>query len=503
MVAVFLYVIAHHHKNRVVGFMFKRSGETISIYVNTVLKGVIRLQGELLKQPVAVATSSVDERWNCFKVIYVYPGWEGSAADSRVPREAIYKKNGLEVPQGYYYLVDAGYPNSGGFLVPFRGQRYHLKEWGQGRLEPRTAEELFNMKHCRARNVIERVFGLLKMRWAILRSPSWYPVNIHCRFIMACCLIHNLIRKEMPMDEFLEEDNYEDGTVNLVSPQESRMIEFVDSSDYWAVQRKELADQMKVMAPHRSWVEAKDNVLVDILTELTLDGKWKSDTGFKSGYLKVIEQKLTEKLPTCGLTTTNIDSRIKTLKKHAMAINEMMFSYKCKGTVWESIPHLDALVEIFAKDRANGKGAASLAEELEEIEKEGKQEKEEENDQQQSNQSESNSGKGRRKRVRSSSFDIVSGESSGDSNGLSLMANSFSKFVTGTLDHFEAVRVSLTQEADVNKRLFEELNKIDGLTEDEVIDAASIILDSSTKTKVFFGMGEEKRSNYVKNKILK
>ncbi|XP_026443888.1 protein ALP1-like [Papaver somniferum] len=178
------------------------------------------------------------------EVIYVYPGWEGSAADSRVLREAIYKKNGLEVPQGYYYLVDAGYPNSGGFLAPFRGQRYHLKEWGQGRLEPRTAEELFNMKHCRARNVIERVFGLLKMRWAILQSPSWYPVNIHCRFIMACCLIHNLIRREMPMDEFLPEENYEDGPVNLVSPQESRMIEFVDSSDYWDIQRKELADQM-------------------------------------------------------------------------------------------------------------------------------------------------------------------------------------------------------------------------------------------------------------------
>ncbi|RZC78988.1 hypothetical protein C5167_003214 [Papaver somniferum] len=362
MVAVFLYVIAHHHKNRVVGFMFKRSGETISRYVNTVLKGVIRLQGELLKQPVAVATSSVDERWNCFKnclgaldgthisihvatednpryrtrkssiatnvlcvcshnleVIYVYPGWEGSAADSCVLIEAIYKKNGLEVPQGYYYLVDAGYPNSGGFLAPFRGQRYHLKEWGQGRLEPRTAEELFNMKHCRARNVIERVFGLLKMRWAILRSPSWYPVNIYCRFIMACCLIHNLIRREMPIDEFLPEDNYQDGPVNLVSPQESRMIEFVDSSDYWAVHRKE-----KVMAPHQSWIEAEDNILVDILTELTLDGKWKSDTGFKSGYLKVIEQKLIEKLPTCGLTTTNIDSRIKTLKKHAMAINEMV-----------------------------------------------------------------------------------------------------------------------------------------------------------------------------------
>ncbi|KAI3861465.1 hypothetical protein MKW98_000417 [Papaver atlanticum] len=274
------------------------------------------------------------------------------------------------------------------------------------------------------------------------------------------------------------------------------------------------------MAPHRNWVQAEDDILVDILTELTLDGKWKSDTGFKSGYLKVIEQKLAEKLPTCGLTTTNIDSRIKTLKKHAMALNEMLatggsgfeFDYVNNKLVCEKSLFDDwAKSHTNAKGLANGKGAASLVEELEQIEKEDGQEKEEENqhnteqenDQQQSNQSESNSGKGRRKRVRSSSFDIVSGESSGDSNGLSLMANSFSKFVTGTLDHFEAVRESLTQEADVNKHLFEELNKIEGLTEDEVIDAASIILDSSTKTRVFFGMGEEKRANYVKNRILK
>ncbi|XP_026417590.1 protein ALP1-like [Papaver somniferum] len=289
---IYFYSYVLHHQSSVLRAndrfeLTMRSGDTISRHVNTVLKGVIRLQGELLKEPVAVSTSSVEQRWNCFKnclgalygthisvhvatadkpryrtrknaiatnvlgvcsqdleVIYVYPGWEGSAADSRVLREAFYKKNGLKVPHGYYYLVDAGYPNSGGFLAPFRGQRYHLKEWGRDRLEPRTAEELFNMKHCRVRNVIERVFGLLKMRWAIFRGPSWYPVNIHCRFIMACCLIHNLIRREMPMDEFLPEDEYEDGPINLVSPQESRIIEHVDSSNYWDVQRKELADQM-------------------------------------------------------------------------------------------------------------------------------------------------------------------------------------------------------------------------------------------------------------------
>ncbi|KAL0302687.1 UNVERIFIED_CONTAM: hypothetical protein Sangu_3084600 [Sesamum angustifolium] len=45
--------------------------------------------------------------------IYVLPGWEGSAADSRVLRDAISRRNGFVVPRGSYYLVDAGYTNEG------------------------------------------------------------------------------------------------------------------------------------------------------------------------------------------------------------------------------------------------------------------------------------------------------------------------------------------------------------------------------------------------------
>ena len=77
---------------------------------------------------------------------------------------------------GYYYLVDAGYTNGEGFLAPYRGTRYHLSEWREG-CAPINYEEYFNMKHASARNVIERCFGLLKMRWAILRSPSYYLIK--------------------------------------------------------------------------------------------------------------------------------------------------------------------------------------------------------------------------------------------------------------------------------------------------------------------------------------
>ncbi|CAN1777734.1 hypothetical protein LINPERHAP1_LOCUS14169, partial [Linum perenne] len=48
-----------------------------------------------------------------------------------------------------YYLCDAGYANCEGFLTPFRGQRYHLKEWGNN--QPQTAEEYYNMKHSSAK----------------------------------------------------------------------------------------------------------------------------------------------------------------------------------------------------------------------------------------------------------------------------------------------------------------------------------------------------------------
>ena len=100
---------------------------------------------------------------------------------------------------GQYYLVDAGYTNGPGFLAPYRGRRYHLADWRSG-IAPTNHEEFFNMKHAQARNVIERTFGVLKMRWAILRDPSFYPVRTQGRIIIACCLLHNLIMREKIID---------------------------------------------------------------------------------------------------------------------------------------------------------------------------------------------------------------------------------------------------------------------------------------------------------------
>ncbi len=41
-------------------------------------------------------------------------------------------------------------------LTPYRGVRYHLKEWGRANERPQNKEELFNLRHSSRRNVIER-----------------------------------------------------------------------------------------------------------------------------------------------------------------------------------------------------------------------------------------------------------------------------------------------------------------------------------------------------------
>lgn len=61
-VAIFLHILAHHVKNRVIKQRFKRSSETISRHFQNVLNAVIRLQGHLLKTPEPVLEDSTDEK---------------------------------------------------------------------------------------------------------------------------------------------------------------------------------------------------------------------------------------------------------------------------------------------------------------------------------------------------------------------------------------------------------------------------------------------------------
>lgn len=78
---------------------------------------------------------------------------------------------------------------------------------------------------------MERCFGLLILRWAILRSPSLYLEKTQTRLAMAMCLLHNRTRREMAVDPLEEE----------LDPQSIIQVDGGDqraeTSDQWTIWR--------------------------------------------------------------------------------------------------------------------------------------------------------------------------------------------------------------------------------------------------------------------------
>ena len=94
---------------------------------------------------------------------------------------------------GKFYLVDAGFPLRSCLLAPYRGVRYHLKEYS--RRGPKNAKELFNHRHASLRNTIERTFGVLKKRFPIIASGTepHYSFETMTEIVLACCILHNFL----------------------------------------------------------------------------------------------------------------------------------------------------------------------------------------------------------------------------------------------------------------------------------------------------------------------
>lgn len=60
---------------------------------------------------------------------YILSGMDGCTADASMYNDA--HLTDLKIPVGKYYLADAGFGICDSLLVPFRGVRYHLAEWGR------------------------------------------------------------------------------------------------------------------------------------------------------------------------------------------------------------------------------------------------------------------------------------------------------------------------------------------------------------------------------------
>ena len=70
-VAIFLNILVHDVKNRMIKNRFKRFQETISRHFRMVLRAVLRLHEVLFKRPEVIAENSTDDRWKWFKVYVI------------------------------------------------------------------------------------------------------------------------------------------------------------------------------------------------------------------------------------------------------------------------------------------------------------------------------------------------------------------------------------------------------------------------------------------------
>ena len=71
---------------------------------------------------------------------------------------------------------------------------------------PTTKEELFNLRHASARNVIEQIFGVLKRRFRILLIAPEYNLKVQARIPVALSALHNFIRIHDPEEGSVSED---------------------------------------------------------------------------------------------------------------------------------------------------------------------------------------------------------------------------------------------------------------------------------------------------------
>jgi hypothetical protein len=80
-------------------------------------------------------------------------------------------------------------------------------------MEPKTPKERFNRIHSSVYNVVERSFGVWKMKWHILYKTQIYPMCKKKKIVVVPMVLHNYIREhksgDMDFDHVERDEDYE------------------------------------------------------------------------------------------------------------------------------------------------------------------------------------------------------------------------------------------------------------------------------------------------------
>lgn len=158
----------------------------------------------------------------------------GKLHDSRTFTLSFISKNISNICQNgkYHLLGDSAYPIREYLLTPY-------KDYGN----LTRSQRIYNKKLCGTRVLIENAFGLLKLRFRQLMELQFYDVKKMSKFIMCCCVLHNLcidlkdsfdveIINELNHDEIFNIDDPQVlGEIELKRRGEQKRNEICDSFD--------------------------------------------------------------------------------------------------------------------------------------------------------------------------------------------------------------------------------------------------------------------------------
>ena len=138
------------------------------------------------------------------RVLDVVAKWPGSVHDSRVFNTSKTRAKLENQAFNGWLLGDKGYACKKYLMTPCYRQNN----------EP---EQRYNRSHATTRNVIERMFGAMKRKFAILQSRIRYKLDTTLATIVACMVLWNFLRqRNEPIDYEDEDESDDDNDDNVV-----------------------------------------------------------------------------------------------------------------------------------------------------------------------------------------------------------------------------------------------------------------------------------------------
>ncbi|TYK19705.1 retrotransposon protein [Cucumis melo var. makuwa] len=218
MVEMFLHVLAHDMKNR-----------------------------KLIKRPVPITNNYNDQRWKCFE--NCLGALDGTYIKVNVPEQIDLHSERVrgKLPQTYWAYATQ------------KGISFMSSPIGK---DPRQTRGFYvmplheKMDYKYQRDIIICLMRVIQTRrnfsarteasgttcksgvdcWAILRGKSYYSLQIQCCTMLACCLLHNLINREMTYFDDVDEGN--SAYVTTIATED---IHYIKTTNEWSQWRDELA----------------------------------------------------------------------------------------------------------------------------------------------------------------------------------------------------------------------------------------------------------------------